>query len=254
LLNEALALDATYTEAWALLSSAKTILSTGNLAALDEAIAAAETVIELEPSNGAGYAELGFALSARDEWHAAEAAYQRALELGWPLANMPSYSTHQLAVGHIEQAIETLESNLEIDPMNSIALGFLMTAYEIRGDVAKADEIYERGRTLFGDWPWGIRLTIPLRLGRGDRVFLQEEMRPFAEGMTAELLDAAGNPDTAREILMRYASDPATSAPSTRIGIANWAAFLGDGPSLRRTARRSCGVRIVDPCSLGTTF
>jgi tetratricopeptide (TPR) repeat protein len=228
LLNEALVIDSTYVQAWALLSNLQTIDASGNPALLDEALAAAETAIELEPSNGVGYAQLGFALGQRNEWQTAEAAYQRALELGWPLANMPEYSTQQLAVGHIEQAIYTLESNLESDPMNQVALGFLMSAYDTRGDVAKADELYERGRTLHGDWPFGRSLSTALRLGRGDIEFLRDEIRPFAQGINAELLDAVDDPNSMREALLKYISDPTASSPGQASVIAVWAAYSGE--------------------------
>jgi hypothetical protein len=109
-----------------------------------------------------------------------------------------------------------------------------MTAYDSLGDVAKADELYERGRTLHGDWPFGGNQSIPLRLGRGDLDFLREEVRPFidetneGQSIDAELLDAANDSDRARMILERYASDPARVNPGQRWKIAYWAGYLGE--------------------------
>jgi DNA-binding winged helix-turn-helix (wHTH) protein/TolB-like protein len=153
-LEQALALDSAYIEAWvayahALMSAEARYPKLG-----DEyrrrGEEAARRAVELDPESGAAYHALGQALLTRNNWAGAEAAFRRAEELNIPPSRSGSYAFLQLAAGKFNAiAFEILEQVRAANPGNAIHYRFLVFACEGLGDEARAKQLHDDAMSVF---------------------------------------------------------------------------------------------------------
>lgn len=231
-LERAIEIDPDFALAWALKSSSHTIRRAFDVedvaAERAAALHAAERAIEIDPDLGIAHEALAFAWSQDGEWVGAEREYRRALALDIEVGDIPSYAVLQLVVGDAAGARRTLEASLATDPLNGVALAFLMVAHELLGNSEMALEVFARGEQLHGNW-FGDALRIHLDLGRGDLGYL----RRASPGDSA--LANASSPEAARAILReRYAQ---ATVGTELVAIASWAAYYEE-PALALEAAR----------------
>ncbi len=94
----------------------------GILKKYDEAIAACQKVIEIDPKNVYAYNNMGYALRKQEKYEEAIAAYQKAIEID--PKNAYAYNNMGLALGKQEkydEAIAAYQKAIEIDPKNAYA-------------------------------------------------------------------------------------------------------------------------------------
>ena len=232
LVGRALALDPEFTEAWAMKSNLHNIVSTlraGPDAARELALGreSALRVLELDPGSGEGHTALGFALQQRGEWLEAEREYRRGFELGVARAQVPAYSILQMVTGNFPGARATLEANLDVDPMNQAASGFVLATYEVAGDRERRREAFARGEELFGNW-FGDAIERYLRIGDGTPL---ESLSPIAS-VSSELFDSItsnlDDPQAALAAMRAYYAIPENRTSNVALYLATWAARFGD--------------------------
>ena len=147
----------------------------------DEAAAAYQKAIALNPKAGAAHNSLGYALLAQDKHDEAIAAFERYAEIN-PTEPNPADSLGEalLRAGRFAEAEAAFQRSLAISP------GF-WTAWE---GIAKA-------RAMRGDWPGSYQAAVKARataVRPNDQVGLgfDQAWSLFAEGKKAEALKASG--------------------------------------------------------------
>jgi TolB-like protein/DNA-binding winged helix-turn-helix (wHTH) protein len=178
-LRNAVAIDPDFALGWATLSYTLSVAPTWQPDRTreyqDAAVEAALRAVAIEPDLAEAHKALSFASTVGGEWQRSETEYRRALELGATRAEMAERGNFELAVGHIEQARATFQTNQGVNPLNSTGLAFYLAASEILGDRDAVRDGYEQGRAFMGPWPFGEYLMNYIRLGRGDLAALADD-------------------------------------------------------------------------------
>jgi Tfp pilus assembly protein PilF len=165
LVEEAIELDAEFTEAWALKSSIhSSFVLFGPLdrraVEQDEAERAASHAIELDGSSAEAWAEYGFALSQRSKPVEAERAFRTAEELGGR-SPLGAYGILLLSAANFAKARANFERFRAVDPWAPDARAFLLVAYGFEGRIDAATEEYEEGRKWYDTWGiWRLRQDV----------------------------------------------------------------------------------------------
>jgi TolB-like protein len=171
-LRRAVEIDPSFALAWAqlgyILSVAPTWEPNRTVEYQDAALDAALKALALKPDLPEAHRTLSFAATVRGDWLRSESEYRAAIASGATRAELPERGTLELAVGHIEEARNTLGSNRAVDPVNSAGLAFFVAANEILGDADSVRAYYEQGRQFMPSWPFGEYLMNYIRLGRGE--------------------------------------------------------------------------------------
>jgi TolB-like protein/Tfp pilus assembly protein PilF len=231
LLDQALAIDGEFVDAWLAKSYAHVmrgaIVSPADAAAESQhASDAANRALELNPDDGRGHAALGRQAWVRGRWLEAERHFRRAQELGLALGQVEGYGVMQMAVGHFDRARAALEAQLAVDPLNSVTASFLLMTYELLGDNEARQRAFERGASLYTVWPERFDDML-IRLAAGDiervRAYQWPEFRPLVSIVMPNLEDPKSGIEALREF---YAEGVRASVILFWIG--SWAAYFGD--------------------------
>jgi TolB-like protein len=231
LLDQALAIDDSFVEAWLAKSMAHQFR--GAVAPVDArnpdeqyAVDAIERAQQLDPTDGRGYAALGSLLGLRGRWAEAERNFSRARELGLPPSQIGD-GVISMAVGHFERARASLEAALAVDPMNRSTATFLMMTYEKIGDVEARDRAFARGNSLYAIWPDPLDDMV-IRLAEGDVQALRafSGMRGF--GAIQSGIANLGSPAAGLAALRDVHADPQRRTPLNLFVMSAWAAYFGD--------------------------
>ena len=112
----------------------------GGLKDWESAVDAFEKAVEIDPSRGATYSELGLAQLAKGDKVAAEAAFQKAVEIDpkSPLA-LISLANFVWSTGDADQGEQLMKRALENDPKSVIANRALAMFYLVRNRVEAAE-------------------------------------------------------------------------------------------------------------------
>jgi len=235
-LRQAVALDPSFALAWANLAYVLAVAPTWrpDYAAeyQDEALAAGQKGLELEPDLPEAHHALAVVHLVRGEWIDSDEAYRRALELVATRAELAEIGNLELAVGYIEQGRATFDSNQGLNPLNSTGLAFYLVASEIVGDRAAVREAYEQGSAFRSEWPFGEYLMNCGRLGRGETDALTDDRTEpphFKAEFGRKESDEAG-----LAALRSWYEGLANPTHNEHTVAAAWAAYFGDvGLALR---------------------
>ncbi|HTV80372.1 MAG TPA: TIR domain-containing protein [Steroidobacteraceae bacterium] len=245
LYRAALAIDAGFALAWSGLAGGMLYLQIYVPANSDHArrtqVWELEQVIgralQLAPDLWAGHLTDGWWKCFRLQWHAAERAMQKALELAPASECSPRLylGALWLMAGRVRDAIPLLESARGLDPLLIGNANVLQGAYTVAGCEAEAEAEYLRSTSLEGDRE-GLEETALLRaFGRGDpQPLIQAQLHRFlaASGprlpVMQELVAVLDRPDVAVTLLRQAFANPACQDSTQQFKIAVWAAQFGD--------------------------
>lgn len=231
--EKALALDPNYLDALYDFSKANIALAALPLPGksiqghLDLALNSAQRFIELAPEKHEGYVLEIVALGGKQQWQEAMLEVERLHEIGAPLWDLQLIVPVLLSLGDFEYSIEILEANLKMEPINSFGRGFLIEAYELVGDIAKAKQEYEVGDELDADW-WGDVVNVFLSLGRNEPITSIDSLPGVPDHLKSILREINnGNISEIQAQLDVYLNDGSIAAPQV-IYYAAIAAFIGE--------------------------
>jgi TolB-like protein/DNA-binding winged helix-turn-helix (wHTH) protein/Flp pilus assembly protein TadD len=243
--EEALALDDGYVEAWVLdsgLRASAQFLDPKKLVEhRNRAEVAANRALELDPENPVAHAALGHVLWSKKDWIRAEAAFRRAQSLNLPPSGYLSvYASLQQSVGHFDRARDLNEQARAAEPEDGSTHRFLAFSYAALGDWPTASTVYESGERLFtgeaevfermrNDWMHWL-------IARNDLA----QARAIATTQppnTAMLASLAAPNEALVELRREYAATVAGN-PRLRSNIAIWAGHFGE-PALALEAMRA---------------
>jgi len=234
-IDAAIALDPKFAPAWAVKATLHVWIMAFGPAGhsgleRDEAIRAAQKAIELEPNLAEGYVPVGYIKMSIGDWIAAEAAFQKALELETEYSTsrgMIYISLHYISVGNFKKAHELLEKHRQNDPLDMTSRGNYMITFVLLGNPQKAEEEFNRCRVLFGDqWGVGNQFVLPISMGGKDAVTSDDIVYPN------RIFDVAkanlASPEEAIKNLRRIFDGDQSVSHADCMYIALWAAWFGD--------------------------
>ena len=243
--EQALALDDEFKEAWVLNSNIRNYAQFIDPGHADEhrlrGEHAARRALQLDPELGEAYEALGSWLWSRKDWAGAEAAFRRAIGLNVPSAGMGTYAFLQLSAGKFGAlARDILEGGRAVDPQFELFYRFLAFVHAGLGDWARADELYESGMRLFES---DERIVVAMRDQKMHWLVGRNELAEARTIRTADPLNAAmlASLDAPEEALAQLRRDYAATAagnPNRRRDISLWAGHFGD-PALALEAMRA---------------
>jgi len=215
--RKAIGLAPSYAPAWASLAFSRHAwayyfaeTAAGFQAARDEAFAAAEKAIALDPGGAKGYSVRGLLRSAyRYDWTGAQADFERALAISpGDTSAMQGMAEVLACVGRLQEAIAMQRRLAELEPLiprvHSI-LGFLYTA---SGEFQAARQAFDRALEIAPDLaegPFG-HGTLALLEGRAEAA-----LETFGK-CTVEYLKLTGQALALETLGRRAASDPVLDA------------------------------------------
>ena len=184
-LEQALALDPQFAEAWVKLGAAFTnlmVLWEPSAENRNRAWDAVERALAVNPNLAHAYSLLSGLQSYDLDWRAAAASSKRALELA-PRDDSATRRAATLAhnQGHFEEAVQFNLRALEIDPLSSSTLANLAYIYFNHGRLSEAETTYRRSLEIApartGAHAW-LSLTL-LDQGRSEEALAEAEREPM---------------------------------------------------------------------------
>lgn len=231
--RQALALDPEYYDALYHYASVNTVLIGVPLEGMSTrghyrmALEAAEAMTRLEADRTEGHALKAAIFSTNKEWGRVAEEIDILQSIDASLSDMRFLASVLMVLGDFQGAIEIFEANLEVEPVNFYARGFLMMAHELAGNRMQARQEYELGEELSREW-WGDTVNIFLALGRGEHLQDIAELPDISEEAQQALQALnAGNLDNVRTAVQSYLKSQ-DRAPSESLYFAAMTAYLGD--------------------------
>ncbi len=241
--EEALALDAEFKEAWLLDAHLRNYAVFVDPSHGDEHQArgyeAARRAVELDPEYGQAHATFGWSLLMRHDLSGAEAAFRRAVELNVPTAELGSYASLQFMSGRFNDlAREIFEEARAADPQNELYHRMVALVHEARGEWARAGAVYASALQLFAN---DRRATLNLQNQRmhwivGRKALAEARAVAIDDDLNAAMLASLDSPEHALAVLRDELAAGGNGV--RRRDIALWAAHFGD-PVLAFDAFRS---------------
>jgi adenylate cyclase len=244
--EQALALDPEFKEAWVLDSHLRCAAAQNyDLERLDEHLAlgeqAARRALVLDPDLGGAYATLGEILQAKKDWTGAEAAFQEAMRLNVPLAEMGGYAMLQLYAGKFSPfARDIFEKARAAAPQGETMHRFLAFIHEGRGELARANELYDLGIGRFEGNDSTVSKLLNQRMHWlvGRNQLEKARTITIADPLNAAMLESLDDPQLALAELRHAYAATVPGNPNRRRDIALWAGHFGD-PALALDAMRA---------------
>ena len=190
--KQSIGLDGNYYDALYNFASVNTVLlgaSLPGMTAQDHRVLAMDTVnrmIQLAPNRIEGYALKAAIHSTNREWHAVRQEMDRLERLEATLADQRFLGSVLLALGDLEGAIAILEANLQVEPVDLYARGFLMMAHEMAGNRFRSRQEYALGEELSSVW-WGDNVNLFLAMGREEPLLDVADVRGISPQLVAML-------------------------------------------------------------------
>src|SRR6185503_2822855 len=234
-LEQALALDPDFTEAWL----ANSVDRTGYAVFLDPRHAdehrrrgeqAARRALELNPQLGDAHAALALVLFGKSDWIGAEEGFRRAMSLNTPLARLGSYAFLRLTAGKIDALPRDIfQESLAAEPRNELFYRFLAFVNEGLGDVAEANRFYESSSRIFPGDSREALMTIEQKMhwlvARKELAAARTLM--IADPFNAAMLASLDDPNDAL-VQIRHAYEASASDSNRLRNIGLWAGHFGD--------------------------
>jgi serine/threonine-protein kinase len=230
LFRDALAIDTKFAPAWSGLAHTYWLLTwyrhASSLETWPLCKEAAQKALELDPLAAEGHCALGLVESGYEwHWSAAEACFERAIELQPGLAIIyPFYAIGCLQPqGKRERAIAMIERSLALDPFNPLFLAIAAFIYLCARRFDEVHRLHGLGEDLHPATPsTGPVDAVALELeGRYDEAIA--EYRRFGEhgleltSFLGHALARAGRIDEARECIPRIAESPGKPVEMARV-------------------------------------
>ena len=153
--DQALAIDPEFKEAWLLAMSVYTYAVVIDWERSEthrlRAEHAAHTALELDPELGEPYIPIGALATADKHWIAAETAFSNARDRNVPWALLGPYALLRLSAGDFDFGRDVWEQTRAATPQLATAQRFLAFHYEGLGERARAKALYESAENLFPD-------------------------------------------------------------------------------------------------------
>jgi TolB-like protein/DNA-binding winged helix-turn-helix (wHTH) protein len=206
----------------------------------EQAKAAAQTAIGLDPTVGEAYAALGITELWHDwDWVGSEAHVRRALQLSpnsVPVLIQANFTL--LHLGHLDEAVALNRRAVELDPLTtSTNINLVYTLlYARRYSEALAQVEHSRRLDPSSPWPWIETAWVQARRGqmeaavtaaRRGRALLRDAVPSDGMGILGWAFATAGHPDEARDLLRRI-EGPHSPAWTDPYYVAYIYAALGD--------------------------
>ena len=192
---------------------------------------AARRALELDPELGGAYAALGTILQAKKDWTGAEAAFQKAMNLNAPTADMGGYAMLQFYAGKFSPfARDIFEEARAAAPQDETRHRFLAFIHSGRGEWAGANELYDLGIRRFEGEDSTVSRMLNQRMhwlvGRSEL----DEARALtiADPLNAAMLESLDDPQQALAKLRSAYAATVPGNPNRRRDIGLWAGHLGD--------------------------
>jgi TolB-like protein/DNA-binding winged helix-turn-helix (wHTH) protein len=233
-IEEALALDPEFEEAWVIDAHVRNFAQFVEPGRAAEhrlrAEHAARRALALDPDLGSAHAALGWTLQTKRDWVGAEAAYRNAEALNVPWAEMGSYASLQLSTGKPDARVRYVyEEARAAEPQIELYHRFLAFVHEMAGDSVRARAVYENGLRTFERDPRAtfniVNQQMHWLVGRNEL----EAARAITidDPLSTAMLDNLGQPDEALAILRReYEAGGGSPVRHRDIGL--WAGHFGD--------------------------
>ncbi len=235
--NQAIALDSTYSQAWAGLADVYVVRPFYSLVPsaefMPKAREAAEHALALNPDLAEAHATLGYALTTYYwDWAAAEDAFRRAIELNPGYATAHKWYTDLLMMlGRPDEAFREVQLARRLDPLSSNVLTILGEWFEHDGQLDSALTQYQKVLDIDPGMPLALEKAERLHWHRGEaersfvlRARLEAES-PRIAPPTAELRRAYAAGGRTALLRAQLAAPIARRLPTERAG---WHAELGD--------------------------
>jgi len=151
--RRAVAADPSFAQAWVGLADGLVLLSNYSATPLaevaDEARAAAERALALDPDLGEAEASLGLLASSEWRWEEAERRYRRGLELspGY-VVGLHWYGNYLSMTGRHDEAVATLRQALSLDPLSLPIQMALATTFFFGGRLEEAVAVCQKAIEL----------------------------------------------------------------------------------------------------------
>lgn len=243
LLENAVALDPEYADAWSLLATAygaggSVFISERAEELLPKARQAAARAAEVAPDS---FASLGAAAGQhmRDgNWIEAERMFKKMLERApGAIGPQAGYGFFLEVVGRTSEAIKYLRQAVEIEPLLLSTSLQLALALQTNGDSDEAFREFERGKSLIGNHVLLNGSIVVFALETHDRELIGRYLDiiendpasgPVGHKFTRTISAVLDSPEAARAELRRAYGDPIYDSPLSRGVIATYAAYFGD--------------------------
>lgn len=231
--KQSMLLDGNYYDALYNFASVNTVLlgaSLPGMTAQDHRVLAMDTanrMIKLAPGRTEGYALKAAIHSTNREWHAVRQEMDHLERLEATLADQRFLGSVLLSLGDFEGAIAILEANLQVEPVDLYARGFLMMAHEMVGNRFRSRQEYALGEELSSVW-WGDNVNIFLAMGRDESLSDVADVRGISPQLSAMLHKLnEGRGDELRTSLHELADNGGPARPEA-LYYSAIAAQLGD--------------------------
>jgi len=173
--KKAMELDPEYLDAVQMYSRVNSVLSSTPLPGMTNAdhiqlsLEAAQRSIELAPDNERGYILKAVAFGNGSQWKQAMMELDKLHAMNAPLASLQFLAPILMSLGLFDQAVEILQANLRVEPINLHARGFLLAALEMSGERMQSRLEFELGEELNPEW-WGDTVNVFLAMGRDEAI------------------------------------------------------------------------------------
>ena len=231
--RQALALDPEYYDALYHFASVNTVLigtPLENISGREHyrmALESAEAMTRLQPERTEGYALKAAIYSTNKEWIGVSEQIEILQSINASPSDLRFLASVLMVLGDVQGAIDIFEANLEVEPVNFYARGFLMMAHELAGNRMQARQEYELGEELSRLW-WGDTVNIFLSLGRRETLQDIDELQGLPDNLIRALQAVnAGNLDNVRSAMQSYLVSEAR-IPTASLYFGALAAYLGD--------------------------
>lgn len=208
--KQALELDPQYIDALQMFSRINSVLTSTPLPGMTAndhillGLEAAEQSIAQAPDNHRGYILKAVALGSASQWEAAMTELDKLQAMGAPPASLQFLVPILMSLGYFEDAVTILEANLQQEPINLYARGFLLSALEMSGDRLASRMEYELGEELNPEW-WGDTVNIFLAMGRQESLGDIDSLNDISEDTRQVLHDLeAGDMDAVKQGLASW--------------------------------------------------
>ena len=203
-------------------------------------VRAARRALALDPNQADAHAALTLQMTYTGDWLQAAVEDYHAVASG--LGGVPDFS---FVTGHIQEAHNRAMHYLQKDPLYTVVYGFRFALTDILGDTEAALRLYERGATLFAEWPaYGHFQAMVILLGRGEGERAKALMRTYQSDfpIVREVLERFDTPPAALVKLRTLHADPAYADPNSQSAIAAYAAYFHDPQLALRAMRKATDI------------
>ncbi len=210
-IQQAVAIDPNYAQAWAGLAEAQVLLPTYApvlaQAAYSDSLQSAQRALALNPDTALAYVAQGMVYTNQMRWADADAAFRRALALAPGDAEaLNQYAQFLDATGQLEAALVELDRALQSDPLSAISAS-MRVQLRLRLHLEDADAAVAQVKAILSAHPESLFAHRVATL-----TYLGLHRYPEAEAQARAAALLSGTDPEAKALLVRGIADPAWRA------------------------------------------